>query len=765
MFNFIGDFAIVLNYLLFITSFLSVFFYLKSISEAKFLSLARYGLYFTNSGIILISFILLLLIINHQYQYIYVFNNSSNDLPFGLLLSTFYAGQEGSFLFWLLCLVVIGIFLQNFTKKNGLESSVMSTFGIVVVFLLLLLINKSPFEKIWSLYPEAIRTGIPPVGANIINISSTQWVMIPPDGNGLNPLLQNFWMQIHPPVLFIGFALMTVPYAFAISSLIIGNYKNWIKYSLPWLSIASFFLGAGLVLGAFWAYETLGWGGYWGWDPVENSSLVPWIFSVALLHTAITQLKTGGLVKTNLFLTIITFSLVIYSTFLTRSGVLQDASVHSFTEPGSAVYLLLFIFLLSIFILGLGLLLYRIKAINSEKSEYNLISKEVMLSLGSIVLSLSALIILAGTSYPIFSKSAVDVSFYDKWNLPLAFLINIINGLSLVVGWGSDLPKIILKKIIISLLASTILTIISYFLGVIHFSMIILIWSSFFAIFINAEKLFRNIKLGIINLGGVFSHIGVALLLIGVIGSGKYSQTKHIELPLNEEKEVFGYKFKYIGEELFDSNKKSYFKVLVKNTNDETILKPIMFVNQMANGVMKIPDIKEMITKDIYFSPIGLKDFESNENVTNIQLKKDEPYQLDDMTLIFESYKIDMEKMMMGGEFSINASVKVLKNNSSEILNLSSTFDKNGPKYTPVKTSDGKYEFVLQRVLKDIVPLLNLGYVKLTDDITAKPKEILVADISIKPAINLFWLGNLLMLFGFILAYIRRKREVKNIRD
>lgn len=764
MFNFIGDFAIVLNYLCFISAFMSSFFYLKSIAESKSISLARYSFHFTVVGIILMSFILLLLIINHQYQYIYVFNNSSNDLPFGLLLSTFYAGQEGSFLFWLLCLAIIGILLQSFSKKVNCETSVMATFGIILVFLLLLLINKSPFEKIWTVYPEAIRTGIPPNNVSIINLSNTQWVMIPFDGNGLNPLLQNFWMQIHPPILFIGFALMAVPYSFAISALIIGEYKNWIKYSMPWLVISSFFLGAGLVLGAFWAYETLGWGGYWGWDPVENSSLVPWIVSVALIHTAITQLKTGGLLKTNLFLSIITFTLVIYSTFLTRSGVLQDASVHSFTEPGSAVYLLLFIFLLSILFFGIGLLLYRYKYILSEQSSYNLISKEVMLSIGSIVLSISALIILAGTSYPIFSKSAVDTSFYDNWNLPLAILINIINALSIVVGWGSDITKVIIKRLLISFISSILLTVISIFIGVTHLSMILLLWSSLFAIFVNSEKLFKNIKLGIINLGGTVSHIGVALLLIGVIGSGKYSQTKHIELPLGEEREAFGYKIKYLGEELFDSGKKSYFNISIKDfNNNESILKPIMFINQMANGIMKIPDIKETITKDIYFSPIGIKESELQDNITNLNLKKDEPYRLDDITLIVDSYNIDMEQMMMGGVFTITANLRVVSNGKIESLYLSSTFDKNGPKYNPVKTSDGTYEFILQRVIKDASPIISIGYIKLDSKNNLNNKEILIADISIKPAINLFWIGNILMLLGFVISYIKRKQNLKKV--
>ncbi|MEJ2543480.1 MAG: cytochrome c biogenesis protein CcsA, partial [Calditrichaceae bacterium] len=254
-------------------------------------------------GVILIviaSAYLFYLFITYQFQYTYVYGYSSRDLPLGFLISSFWAGQEGSFLFWILMNAFLGFIFIKTSKKY--ETSGMFFFSLIQLFFLAILIKASPFET---------------------------FNQIPPDGSGLNPLLQNFWMVIHPPILFIGYAAAAFPFVLAISSLLKKDFDGWVKHALPWTVFTSLTLGAGIILGAFWAYETLGWGGYWGWDPVENSSLIPWLTVLALLHGLLVQNMKGSLKKTNYFLSTITFILVIYATFLTRSGVLSDFSVHS----------------------------------------------------------------------------------------------------------------------------------------------------------------------------------------------------------------------------------------------------------------------------------------------------------------------------------------------------------------------------------------------------------------------------------------------------
>ena len=212
------------------------------------------------------------------------------------------------------------------------------------------------------------------------------------EGKGLNPLLQNFWMQIHPPILFVGFAMSAVPFAFANASLIKNDYRDWVKQSLPWLLVGTMVLGLAIMLGGYWAYGILGWGGYWGWDPVENSSLIPWLVGVASVHTMLIQKKTqssggaGRFVKTNIILSMLVYILVLYSTFLTRSGILGDSSVHSFAEPGMLVYLLLVIFMLTFLIMGIGGFIYRWKSLNSNFEKlihYNALGKAFELAIPS----------------------------------------------------------------------------------------------------------------------------------------------------------------------------------------------------------------------------------------------------------------------------------------------------------------------------------------------------------------------------------------------
>jgi cytochrome c-type biogenesis protein CcmF len=277
---------------------------------------------------------LLYLIITHQFQYTYVWNYSSKDLPANLLISTFYAGQEGSFHLWAFLMAILGVFLLpylanrdrepalNNLKKEKYEPLVMGVFTLLQAFLLFIMIIKSPYLFVWDSFPADVQMGF-----------------IPEDGRGLNPLLQNFWMTIHPPILFTGFTALSIPFCFAIAALIKNKYDVWMKLAMPWTLFAGMILGLGIMLGGYWAYGVLGWGGYWAWDPVENSSLVPWLLIIGAIHTMVAEEKVGKYKKTSLILCILAYSTVLYSTFLTRSGVLGDASVHSFV-PCSAAFAL-----------------------------------------------------------------------------------------------------------------------------------------------------------------------------------------------------------------------------------------------------------------------------------------------------------------------------------------------------------------------------------------------------------------------------------------
>ena len=282
-----------------IASIMSTVQYYRATSRSP-VSVKRARQWFTGSAIAILamSALLLTLLLEHDFSNGYVYSYSSRDLPLYFLVSSFYAGQEGSFLFWVLCSALIGSVLLRYTSKKNSEAWVMTVFMGVQAMLLALLYAKTPFKNVWEVIPQI------PVGT------------IPVDGSGLNPLLQNFWMVIHPPVLFIGFASMAVPFSFAVATMWKRDFVLMSSQALGWLLFSVFILGTGIMLGAYWAYGVLGWGGYWGWDPVENSSLIPWLTGVAVVHTLIVQRRTGKFLRLNLTLAIMSFLLVVYSTIL-----------------------------------------------------------------------------------------------------------------------------------------------------------------------------------------------------------------------------------------------------------------------------------------------------------------------------------------------------------------------------------------------------------------------------------------------------------------
>ncbi|HQT92453.1 MAG TPA: cytochrome c biogenesis protein CcsA, partial [Candidatus Kryptobacter bacterium] len=239
-----------------------VYYYLSSKRESYLRPARSFFLVNVYSVITLFAFFLYL-ILSHQYQYTYVWSYSANNLSTPLLLSTSYAGQEGSFFLWVFYTAIISIFLLRYSRQHKYESIVIPVLLLFEVFVLTILTIKSPFAKVWQTFANV------PVGTQ------------PQDGRGLNPLLQNFWIVIHPPILFLGFATAIVPFAYAVAGLIRKEYTKWATYLQPWLVLNVLTLGAGIIIGGYWAYITLGWGGFWGWDPVENSSLIPWLFSAA----------------------------------------------------------------------------------------------------------------------------------------------------------------------------------------------------------------------------------------------------------------------------------------------------------------------------------------------------------------------------------------------------------------------------------------------------------------------------------------------------
>ncbi len=748
--------------------------------------------------VIVASAILLYSILTHQYQYKYIYsysNNSLQDLGVFHLASSFWGGQEGSFMLWLLLTTIVGIILQSYASKRGdLEPRVMAVFTLVTSFLLVMVSPwfKNPFEYIWItptflkiehlnsnffhlpfiqqffFTDQSNNQGFIQVNSEFVSLLSQAGVSINQfiiDGKGLNPQLLNFWMQIHPPILFTGFSMATVPFVFAIAALLKNDYKDWVRQAFPWLLAGMGILGLGIMLGGYWAYEMLGWGGYWAWDPVENSSLIPWLVGIAGIHTLLVQRKTqsqggnGKYAKTNLILCVLTYILVLYSTFLTRSGVLGDASVHSFVDPGMVVYLFLLLFIGTFILLGFGMIAYRWKALNENVvSEENLLSRELALFTAMIVLIASAIIVLVGTSAPIFGQS-VDTFFYNEMHIPLAIIIMFLNGLSLLIKWKKSDVNELIKKSIYSVSGALLFTLVLViFGGVNDILMILLSFTTMLSLIVNFNIAVKIIKGNKKMLGAYVAHTGIALFILGVIGSAVYSDDIDINLEKGKTVSAFGYEMTFKEIYMIENNTKYAFNVHLKKGSTEHNVTPVMYMSDFNNSLMREPAILNLWTKDIYLSPLSYDEGNTDNNSTNhISLKKGELIEFENTTITFDRFNLSaetMQAMREGKDFQMSAILKIEKNKEiSEVELLRKSVDGNIT-FTSFKSDELNLKIDLVNLTSSNIDVS----ISNADDQT-KSNPILSVTASIKPFINLVWTGIVVMVSGFIISMLRRLKE------
>lgn len=784
----------------FMLSLLStVMYYLTFKGRTNTKNIARLSYHGMAMIVIVASAYLLYIILTHQYQFKYVFSYSNDDLSLGFLISTFWAGQEGSFMLWLLLTSMIGVFLQSYTSKRGdLEERVMTIFSLAVTFLLAMVspLLKNPFAFIWTepvfiemakINPSLMNLPLlkeflfsdPGTNANFIKMNSDLFAGLSSagisvndfiiHGKGLNPLLQNFWMQIHPPILFVGFAMATVPYSFAIAAMMKNDYRDWVRQSLPWTLAGAGLLGLGIMLGGYWAYGILGWGGYWAWDPVENSSLVPWLVSVAAIHTMLVQRKSqakgnsiGKFAVTNIILSSMVYILVLYSTFLTRSGILGDASVHSFVDPGTIVYLFLVIFISTFILLCAGLLVYRWKYLSQNvETDEGLLSRELALFTAAVALGASAIIVLVGTSAPIFGQS-VDIIFYNEMHVPLAIIIGILNGLSLLMKWKQTRGEEILKKSYFALASSVVLTLLIIFLGGVYDVMMILLsFSAAFTLFVNGEIAYKIFKGNKKMLGAYVAHIGIALFILGVVGSAGYSVEKDIDLKKNETLEIFGYKLKFTGYFPIQNNTKYAFNVDIEKGDSKYSVQPVMYVSDFNNSLMREPDILNGWIKDFYISPVGFEDGQSSggeEHVETFNLLEEK--ELHGVKIKYAEFiRPDMEAMMSSGNFTMGSKLEISKDGKTFNVDVTMTNNNGNVAYNSAKVD----ELGLEITIKGIDPASKQAQFAIKDgshqNTTASKGDVLSVTASIKPFINLVWLGVITCTIGFFISVFRRLKD------
>ncbi|MGV3504436.1 MAG: heme lyase CcmF/NrfE family subunit [Adhaeribacter sp.] len=503
--------------------------------DAAWRNLGRGAFYLHTLAVLGIITSLFYIIYNHHYEYHYAWSHSSNHLPTHFMISCFWEGQEGSFLLWIFWHTLLGLAIIRFNRKW--EAPTMAVFAFVQLFLTSMIlgvvigdlkIGSSPFILLRDFMADA------PVFKLNPNF-------IPQDGTGLNPLLQNYWMVIHPPTLFLGFAGALVPFAFAIAGLWKGAYGEWVKPALPWALFAGVVLGIGTMMGAYWAYETLNFGGYWNWDPVENAVYIPWLVLVAGIHTMVIYKRNKAALHTTYILTILSFLLVLYATFLTRSGILGNASVHSFTDLGLSGQL--FTYMAAFVVLATVLLAWRWKKIPATQKELSTYSGEFWVFIGAVVLCLGAFQVLVTTSIPVYNSfmgfiglktnlalPADQIAHYTKFQLWLGVGIALLSGFAQLIWWQkNDKAKIGsalgVPAVLTLLFVSLILVLGKMGIGpkIDNPVYIVLLLASFFAVIANVGMMLALIRRKVVLTGGAVAHIGIALMLIGILYSSGYS--------------------------------------------------------------------------------------------------------------------------------------------------------------------------------------------------------------------------------------------------
>ncbi len=726
----------------------------------KFLTYARAGYHTAVVGLMIASAILMYLILTHQFQYTYVWSYSSTTLPTGLLAASFWAGQEGSFLLWALLAGLVGFFLMSYSTNKGYEGQLMFVYSMIVGVLLLMLIVKDPFMRVWQSFPGQVEAGF-----------------IPPDGRGMNPLLQNYWMVIHPPILFVGFAAMGATYAFAVAALLKKDYTHWVRPATPWFAFGVLSLGLGIMLGGYWAYETLGWGGYWAWDPVENSSLVPWLIGLAALHTMLAQRRSGAFVRTNLVLGILTFVLVLYSTFLTRSGVLGATSVHSFVEPGWMAYILLLSFIIFFGGFGLLLLFVRMREMPSVPIEYNYISREFALFLGAASLIFIALFTIVGTSSPIITNlikgqvSAVDISFYEQTTTPFGIAVAFLAGFAQILWWKSSKTRTILKNMLPALIIGAAATGVMIAFGLSTIMMILLTFAAWFVLIVNIQIAYKIGRGNPSFVGGAVAHIGVGLLFLGFITTAMYDRQQTIQLVQGEPVEALGYKLTYTGYTPA-GHERWAFNVTAERNGRTINLAPVMYQSDFNNSLIRNPDIVNRLTFDFYLAPLGLdtKEIEGVAGSTHI-LNRGIAMAYEDYSITFVGFDMDSDRHMMGSsnEMVIGVILDVTYDGKTErvvpeVVNRAGEMD-----FRPGMTADAKLQFNVQSIRPDqdnpdrssVSVEIIKGGTKLASSGPARTQDVLIVEASIQPFINLVWLGTIVAIIGLIITIVRRSREAR----
>lgn len=583
------------------------------IRSAQNASILSFFLVAVASGILIHALVI------SDFSIFYVWRHSSTDMPLIYKITSYWGGLEGSLLFWILVqsfFAMIVAFRYQYSNREIIPY-VITTLNAIMAFLLVLLIG-------WS---------------NPLEVQS----IIPKEGQGLNPLLQNPAMAIHPPALYLGFIGFSVPFAFAIGGLIRGKLDNeWVLTTRRWTLLSWYFLSAGLILGGQWAYEELGWGGFWAWDPVENAALMPWLTGTAFLHSVMIQEKRNMLKIWNVVLIITTFGLTILGTFLTRSGIIN--SVHSFTQseigPAFLVYLAL------VLIAGFALLFKRIQMLESEYKIESVLCRENVFLAQNILLVGIAFTVLLGTTFPLLAeavrgtKLSIQAPFFNTITAPMGYALLVLMGIGMLVSWRKssldNLRRNFQNPIIVASLG-TIIIVWMLFGKNLQWGVYIIFWSAIFvtstilfefarATQIKARQTGSNIMMGLFYVisknrrryGGLMIHFGVVLMFLGFAGKF-FSLEKDLTLEAGKSREIGNYRLEFQNVSEFMSGNARHRAAIIKVFDSENnfleTLKPAKSFYPTQPQPLTEVAIRRTFLEDLYLI-FSSENAEENNSIT-----------------------------------------------------------------------------------------------------------------------------------------------------
>lgn len=808
----LGQFFVVLSFGTALLATICYFFAVKHKDVPSWQKIARTAFWINLASVVAIGICLFYIIYATLFEYHYAWAHSSRTLPVYYIISSFWEGQEGSFWLWMFWQSMLGAVLL-FTAKSW-ENSVMSIVMLCQLILGSMLLGISVFgERVGSspfiLLREAMADPI---------FSRPDYLTMITDGRGLNPLLQNYWMVIHPPTLFLGFAAMIVPFAYAVAGLWERRYKEWIKPSMPWTLFAVMTLGAGVIMGSFWAYEALNFGGFWAWDPVENAAIIPWFTLIAAVHVLIAYNNSGHSYFSGTFLSMISFVLVIYASFLTRSGILGETSVHSFTDLGMFWQLVLFNFIF------LGIMIWalvsRWKELPITKKDEETYSREFWLFIGSMVLLVACIQIIASTSIPVFNAvfgtkvapPADVIAHYNKWQVPFAVVVAILSAFTQFLKYKKTNARKFYVRVLSSLIVALVVTGIFVYITDIYTNVmyIVLTFAAIFSIVANGRILGDAFKGKWKLAGSSVSHIGFGFLLVGALvaaATSKVVSLNHtgviavegfdaVEKPgdnlflyQDEPTKMGDYTITYVGDSIEGVN--VYYKVNYVRKDEKTgKIKEQFQLTPRAQqnpdmGLVGTPSTRNYLTKDIYTIVTAAPKIEAllkekgdhmhangSEHDAFEDYEEPATYQVElGDTLRYRSGYIVVKEVnrsatiqnipVAAGDLAVGLLLEVYANNDKTYEAEPIYLIKNGMSYDFEKNVDEQgLKFRFTNIRPDENKLELMVYQK-----PPAERKWIVMKATEFPYINFFWGGTIIMTIGFILAIVQRAKDAKRVKE